>query len=184
MQIAPEHEADDTVEHVVFVVHGIRDHGYWTGRLARRIQRVARQQGTKCVAITSRYGYFPMWPFIFSYIMRQRNVRWFMDQYTAAIAKYPNARVSFLGHSNGTYLLANALRHYPCCRFERAIFAGSVVRTTFPWDQMIAEGRIKQVRNVVAASDGSPQYLPAFTSNWEFPTSVGRAARASKPLFR
>jgi|GEM_PF-2170153 len=76
-----------------------------------------------------------------------------MDQYTTAMAKYPNAKLSFVGHSNGTYLLASALTNYPSCRFERVVFAGSVIRTTFPWDKMISLGRIKEIRNFVASSD-------------------------------
>lgn len=153
MQIAPEHESDEGVENVVFVIHGIRDHGFWTNRIARRIQRIARLQGQKYITITSSYGYFPMWPFIFSYFKRQMNVRWLMDQYTMALAKYPNAKLSFVGHSNGTYLLASALTNYPSCRFERVVFAGSVIRTTFPWDKMIAQGRVKEIRNFVASND-------------------------------
>ena len=109
MHIVPAQEPDEQVEHVVFVVHGIRDHGFWTSRIARKIQTTARVAGKKYMTITSSYGYFPMWPFIFSYFMRQSNVRWFMDQYTMALAKYPNAKFSFVGHSNGTYLLASAM---------------------------------------------------------------------------
>lgn len=153
LQIAPEHEPDATVRNVVFIVHGIRDHGFWTNRVARRIQRAAREEGQKYITITSSYGYFPMWPFIFSYFKRQMNVFWLMDQYTLALAKYPNARFSFVGHSNGTYLLASALKMYPSCRFDRVVFAGSVIRTTFPWDRMIAAGRIREIRNFVATND-------------------------------
>jgi pimeloyl-ACP methyl ester carboxylesterase len=153
LQIAPEHEPDATIRNVVFIVHGIRDHGFWTNRVARKIQRVAREEGQKYITITSSYGYFPMWPFIFSYFKRQMNVFWLMDQYTLALAKYPNARFSFVGHSNGTYLLASALKMYPSCRFDRVVFAGSVIRTTFPWDQMITAGRIREIRNFVATSD-------------------------------
>ncbi len=153
IQIPPEHKADEQVENVVFVVHGIRDQGFWTKRIARRIQRVARQQKQNYVAITSSYGYFPMWPFLFSYFKRQTNVHWLMDQYTMALAKNPNAKISFVGHSNGTYLLASALKNYPSCRFERVVFAASVIPTSFPWDKMLANGRIKAIRNFVATSD-------------------------------
>ena len=153
LQIAPEHIADESVNNVVFIVHGIRDHGFWTSRVARKIQRVSRDAGQKYITITSSYGYFPMWPFIFSYFKRQKNVCWLMDQYTMALAKYPNAKFSFVGHSNGTYLLASALKNYPSCRFDRVVFSGSVIRTTFPWDKMIAAGRIKEIRNFAASSD-------------------------------
>ena len=104
MQIAPEHEPDEHVENVVFVVHGIRDHGFWTNRIARRIQRIAKEQDQRYITITSSYGYFPMWPFIFSYFKRQMNVRWLMDQYTMALAKYPNAMVYWSINRQGLHL--------------------------------------------------------------------------------
>ena len=39
---------DSKVRHVVFVIHGIRDRGFWTRRIARRIKELARRQGEPC----------------------------------------------------------------------------------------------------------------------------------------
>ena len=49
-----------------------------------------------------------MLPFLLS-AYRRKNVEWLMDRYTEVVARYPNATVSYIGHSNGTYLLAKAL---------------------------------------------------------------------------
>ena len=56
-----------------------------------------------------------------------------MDQYTQNLAKYPNSdgRISYIGHSNGTYILASALDRYPSLRVNQIVFAGSVVRTDY-----------------------------------------------------
>lgn len=138
---------DFSISTVVFVVHGIRDPGPdWTASIARQLE--AMQPSLK--AIPSSYDFFPMGKFLFDF-EREKNVRWMMDQYTAAMAKYPKAKFSFIGHSNGTFLLAQALRNYPACRFERAALAGSVLPTRFPWHQ--TRGKILSVRNYVATSD-------------------------------
>ncbi|ABI57109.1 esterase/lipase family protein [Alkalilimnicola ehrlichii MLHE-1] len=148
-------DSDETVRDVVFVIHGIRDRGYWTHKIARRVQSLAQQRGgagLRIATATSSYGYFPMLPFLMLHKRREK-VEWLMDQYTEALARWPNARFSFIGHSNGTYLLARALRDYPSCRFHNVVFAGSVVPTHYPWGEAIERGQVQRVLNYVATSD-------------------------------
>ncbi len=71
-----------------------------------------------------------------------------------AKALYPNAvRFSYIGHSNGTYLLASALRDNPACRFDRVVFAGSVVRKDYDWAQAMRRKQVGTVLNYVATND-------------------------------
>jgi pimeloyl-ACP methyl ester carboxylesterase len=146
------------VTDVVFVIHGIRDKGFWTQKIAGAIKREAavrdRQsadprapasqesgrhatpEGGTLRSFTGSYGYFAMAPFMFRPI-RRRKVEWLMDRYAEMRARYPNARFSYVGHSNGTYLLADALCLYPSADFKRVIFAGSVVRRDFDWSRFL-----------------------------------------------
>jgi alpha-beta hydrolase superfamily lysophospholipase len=150
---------DPKVDQVVFVMHGIRDFGSWTENVARVLQDEAAKNGVNIRVITSGYGYFPMGAFLL-FSERQKNVRWFMDQYTRAKALYPNARFQFLGHSNGTYLLASALREYRACSVDRAVFAGTVMRRDYPWDDLIRNGQIAAIRNYVATGDWVVGWFP------------------------
>lgn len=147
------------VTDVIFVIHGIRDLGYWTQKVARRI--IALGKGTNQVyeSETATYGYFPMLPFLLSSRRRQK-VEWLMDQYTEAKALYPNAEFSYVGHSNGTYLLAKALQSYPLCQFKRVVFAGSVVRSDYNWQAEIDKGRVREVLNYVASGDWVVAFFP------------------------
>ena len=156
----PPLEPDDTVNLVTFVMHGIRDYGHWTDDLGERIKELGGQCGTNVYPITASYGYFPMLGFLLQ-PERQDHVRWFTDRYTEAIAKYPNARICFVGHSNGTYLLASALRRYAAMAFDNVVFAGSVVPRNFPWDQIAYEKRISRIRNYVASQDWVVAIFPA-----------------------
>jgi pimeloyl-ACP methyl ester carboxylesterase len=140
------------VTDVVFVIHGIRDFGYWTQKLARKIQRLAKEKQIVLRTETSTYGYFPMLPFILP-SHRRWKVEWLMDQYTENKALYPEAVFHYVGHSNGTYLLAKALEEYPACRFKHVVFAGSVVRRNYPWKMVYAKGQVKAVLNFVATGD-------------------------------
>ena len=77
-----------------------------------------------------------------------------MDQYAEALAKYPNAkgRFHYIGHSNGTYLVARALKEYPCCRFKHIAFAGSVVHKKYDWTHFMSS-QVEAVANYVATTD-------------------------------
>jgi pimeloyl-ACP methyl ester carboxylesterase len=142
----------EEITDVVFVIHGIRDLGYWTHKIARRVQALGRAARRVVETETSSYGYFPMLSFLLPGRRREK-VEWLMDQYAEAKALYPNAAFSFVGHSNGTYLVARALRDYPGCRFRHVVFAGSVVRTDYDWGSVIAAGRVRAVLNYVATAD-------------------------------
>jgi pimeloyl-ACP methyl ester carboxylesterase len=145
---------DPDVKKMLFVVHGIRDAGYWTHKIARRVKKKAGAALGTWATETSSYGYFPMLPFLFPWYRRNK-VEWLMDQYTEALARYPNAQFSYVGHSNGTYLVARALELYPCCRFENIVFAGSVVSRHYDWGSLTLPSarRVHAVLNFVASSD-------------------------------
>jgi pimeloyl-ACP methyl ester carboxylesterase len=147
-------EPDPTVSDVVFVVHGIRDRGFWTQKIARAIKLEAIRAGVNVRSVTASYGYFAMAPFLLPWVRRQK-VAWLMERYTEARVQYPNARFSYVGHSNGTYLAARALQDYPAARFRRIVFAGSVVRRDYDWRSLMQPGtaRVDSVLNYVATSD-------------------------------
>ena len=156
---------DKGVKDVVFVIHGIRDKGFWTQKIARAIKREARAQKEEFRSVTASYGYFAMAPFVFPWVRRQK-VAWLMDRYTEARARYPKAKFSYVGHSNGTYLVARALQDYPAARFKHVVFAGSVVRCDYNWHALMQPNpansgpRVERVLNYVATGDIVVALLP------------------------
>jgi len=157
----PPERQDMDVTDVIFVIHGIRDKGYWTHKIARRVLRMARQEKlkVKLATETSSYGYFPMLPFLIPAVRRTK-VEWLMDRYAESLALYPNAEFSFIGHSNGTYLLARALRDYPACRFKNVVLAGSVIRTRYDWAPAGDRKQVQHVLNFVASADWVVAFFP------------------------
>jgi pimeloyl-ACP methyl ester carboxylesterase len=144
----------------VFVIHGIRDRGFWTQKIARTIKRegVRAKPPRNFLSFTGSYGYFAMVPFLLKWV-RKWKAAWLMDQYVEVKARFPNAEFSFVGHSNGTYLLASVLQDYPAAKFGRVVFAGSVVRRDFAWDTYLNASpsgrppRVSEVLNYVATRD-------------------------------
>ncbi len=160
----PNDSVDPTVKHVLFVIHGIRDYGFWTAHVARHVVAAALRRRINIVPLTPTYGYFAMLPFVLP-MTRRAKVRWFAEQYTEALARFPNAEhFSYIGHSNGTYLLAGALTRYSGCHFRNVVFAGSVVRTDFPWSDF-TPARVGHVLNYVADADWVVALFPRFLAS-------------------
>jgi pimeloyl-ACP methyl ester carboxylesterase len=162
-------QSDPCVKDVVFVMHGIRDDGYWTHRIAectKEADERKRDSGGEedlkwkpLVSCTPTYGYFPMGAFVMPWIRRQK-VEWFMDLYVEMRGRFPLAKMHYIGHSNGTYLAAGALEHYPAARLGRIYFAGSVVNANFDWIKQIKEKRVQQFHNARGATDWVVALLP------------------------
>ena len=91
-------------------------------------------------------------------------------------ATYPNASFHFIGHSNGTYILSQALEQYHGVTFDRVAFAGSVVPTTFPWSAYA--GRITAIRNYRASNDLVVAALPSVFEHIPWFLEVGGAGHA------
>jgi hypothetical protein len=155
------------VRHVVFVMHGIRDEGHWTERVASSVeQALCASEGctpgadSGVVFEISSYGYFPILSFLRP-SSRQEKVAWLFDRYAEARARYPNARFHYVGHSHGTYLLKEALEQLPEVRFDRVVLAGSVLRRSEDWAGFLAKGQVKQVLNLRAHADWVVAIFPS-----------------------
>jgi pimeloyl-ACP methyl ester carboxylesterase len=146
------------VTDVVMVIHGIRDRGFWTQKVARVIKEQAGKRRHQFQSFSLSYGYFAMLPFIWPWV-RQRKVEWLMNHYVELRAQYPRAQFSYVGHSNGTYLAAHALQKYRAVRFKRIVFAGSVVRRDYDWRELVkpksenSRQRVWKILNFVATGD-------------------------------
>jgi pimeloyl-ACP methyl ester carboxylesterase len=147
------YQTDLEVIHLVFILHGIRDLGEWAAHFEEALRPLARKEKEHIAIASVRYGYFGMGPFVLR-ADRQKYVRWFMDEYTETLARYPNVKtIDFIGHSNGTYLLASALQNYASLRINKIMFAGSVVPTDYNWQIVKERGQVDLVKNYVAADD-------------------------------
>ena len=149
----------EAVQQVVFVIHGIRDQGYWTDKIARHVWKQCTEElRPNLRRVTSSYGYFGMGPFLFPSV-RRKKVEWLVEEVLAAHARYPRAKFSYIGHSNGTYLLTKALEIYAGVKqfkFDRVVFAGSVVRSDYNWE----DKRVNGVLNLVANRDWVVAFFP------------------------
>lgn len=150
-----ERPAHERVNHVVILVHGIRTYAPWQNTLRTELER----KGVK-VELTN-YGYFDLFRFLLP-IQKIRlsaiNRIWISIRDVRKL--YPHAKISFLAHSFGTYIVASVLRREFDLRAHRIIFCGSVVRYDFPFHE-IADRFASPIINEV----GSKDYLPALAES-------------------
>lgn len=146
-----------SVDRVVFIIHGIRDNGFWTKRIAREVKALGHKRTLVISAPSPSYGFFSLWDFVNPW-GRLDATHWFLEKYAEIKVRWPGVPVSFIGHSNGTFLAAQALADCRMVAFDRIVFAGSVVRTDYPWHR--TGGRVQSVLNLVATADWVVACLP------------------------
>lgn len=129
----PPPPREGAAKDVVFLMHGIRAGvADWPRDMAALIQA---KGGPDWFTVTPTYRYFSALAFALPFT-RRRKVRWFLDQYSRYLARHLTARMHFVGHSNGTYLLGRAME-IPAVRFDRVYLASSVLHADFDWTALM-----------------------------------------------
>ncbi len=148
-----ETKVNPDITEVIFVRHGIRDYGDWGVQFKRRYEETYPQNNHVYID-TSSYPRMPLIPFLL-FDSREKWVNDFMDDYTQMTALFPNAeRFHFVGHSNGTYLLARALQKYDQLKINKVVFAGTVTPRAYEWHKILdVQKRAGEVLNFVSKDD-------------------------------
>ncbi|MDB5351339.1 MAG: hypothetical protein JWN86_2586 [Planctomycetota bacterium] len=130
--------------HVVITVHGIRTYGDWQADLKGLLE--AAEPGV--IVLNYQYGYFSSLAFLVP-PLRWLVARRFRKFFAQAVEAAPEgARIDLVAHSFGTYLAASAIPHIPRGRkVHTVIFAGSVLRPSFPWYRYHQAGYLGRVVN-------------------------------------
>ncbi len=134
----------------VMSLHGIRTRGVWQKDLVPILARAG------FIPYALDYGSFSIFKFA-SGRARARKLGWLRDEYERVTAEAGVQRPSIVAHSFGTYLVAGLLTKYPEFRFDKVIFAGSIVDRAFDWPGLLNAGHVNLVRNDYGALDPWPR---------------------------
>lgn len=144
-------------EHVVVVIHGIRDFALWQTNV-----RKALEGGGLKIELTN-FMRLDLLRFLIPIpYFRRVAIEKIWKQIEDIRLIYPNAHVSLIAHSFGTYILAEILRRKFTFRAHRVIFCGSVVRYDFPFEQ-IKERFESPILNEVGTRDVWPAIAESVT---------------------
>ena len=144
-------EIKDAYDTVIILLHGIRDSRECFKKVAEELKE--RSPGAK--VIVPDYGYLSARGFLNT---RYRNsfVPWFIEKAAEYLARNPTAEFYCAGHSNGTYILGEALRRIPRLTFSRVYLAASVLPAEFEWNSIVAHNeQVDAVRSDMGDKDWS-----------------------------
>lgn len=136
---------------VVYSVHGINTHGEWQKDFARYIDDT---QGSY-IHVLYDYLYYPVTSFLCPHLRTGEVDRLVADLIMTA-KKYPNATVQLVGHSFGTYLIAQALDKLSvenAPKFDKIILNGSVLKSKFNWSKIVEKHGISKIINNCSLQD-------------------------------
>jgi tetratricopeptide (TPR) repeat protein len=143
-EVAGSRQETGASHHLVITVHGIRTFGDWQADLKRLLEQA--EPGIK--VLNYQYGYFSSLAFLvppLRWLVARRFRRFFVEAMKTAP---PGTRIELIAHSFGTHLAASALPAIPQGqRVNTVIFAGSVLRPSFPWYRYLQDRSVDRVVN-------------------------------------
>jgi pimeloyl-ACP methyl ester carboxylesterase len=147
-------QIQDAADIAVFLLHGIRDSRKCFEKVANSLEREFQLQNPnkEVKVITPTYGYLSIKNFL-SPKHRNKFVAWFIDLYAEYLARNPNVEFYFAGHSNGTYILGEALKRIPRLRCKRLYLAASVLPAKYDWSDMVYNKQVDYIRSDMGTED-------------------------------
>ena len=143
---------DYQLKNILILLHGIRDeHKQWMKEFSDFVVK----QKCDLMVDYGNYDYFGVWNLVMPHL-RRKPIPEFEQQYIDLLAKYPNGRFYFIGHSNGTYILGKSLKRLPSMIFRRVVLAGCVLSPKYDWAGRFRQHQVEEfVSNICANNDKS-----------------------------
>jgi hypothetical protein len=148
------------VRPLVILVHGIRDIAGWEVEIADTLR------GAGFDVEPTNYGRMNLIEFLLPIpFFREKAIETVWTQIQQARMLHPDAPISIIAHSFGTYIVANILRRQFTMKINRIIFCGSVVRFKFPFEQ-INDRFNSPILNEVGTADPWPALGESVTTGY------------------
>lgn len=118
-------------QHIVAMIHGINTHAEWQQELTNQLEA---ECGIKAIPIG--YRKFRVFKFIFPLYFRSVPVKLVSRKLRSLRNEYPDADISVIAHSFGTYILTKFLEEETDFKFYRIQLCGAVLDTDYRWDKI------------------------------------------------
>jgi len=129
---------NSAVEQIVLLIHGIRTQADWQEMVAKILE-----EDTKIVVKPIRYGYFDALQFWLPFT-RSEPINYVENQIEIIKSLHPNAKLSIIVHSFGSYIIGKILERHYDLNIEKLILCGSVLETTYRWEDALNRRNIKE----------------------------------------
>ena len=116
-------------KHITVLIHGIRTHASWQERLARRLGTLAPEVEVSPVG----YDWFPALQLVIPIFTRNKPIQIVLEQLRTIRSNNPDADISVVAHSFGTYIISIILKKYADIKLNRIQLCGSIIPTNYDW---------------------------------------------------
>ena len=121
-------ETSGSPTEVVLLIHGIRTQAVWQKTVKKVLQEI-----DGVIVQESSYGYFDVIRFWCPFLTRNAAIEEVKETIQELTLMYPNAKLSVIAHSNGTYIITKLLQSERNLKIHRLVLCGSIVHRGYPW---------------------------------------------------
>lgn len=114
---------------LVALIHGIRTNAAWAEMVASTLEQEAQVE-----VVPLRYGYLDLIQFLIPIGTRKRPIERITRELRYIRMKHPQAKISVLAHSFGTYAISKILKKEADIKLYRLVLCGSIIDGRYRWD--------------------------------------------------
>ena len=101
--------------HIVLLVHGIRDHQNYHGLVTKLIEESDQSISVRPI----KFGFYNVLLFLSPFFTRHQPVHYVKRQIQTIQRNYPNAKISVIAHSFGCYIIGKILKEEVNIKFNK-----------------------------------------------------------------
>lgn len=147
------------IKQAIILIHGIRTHANWQPM----VQRVLEEIPKTTVVPIKFVEWFDAFRFWCPFFTRNAPIQDVRRQIQVTKEHHPDAEISVVAHSFGTYIISKILLDVPDLKFHRVVFAGSIVPRSYRWEHVKSQVRT-EVINDYGTRDIWPVLAKALTA--------------------
>jgi pimeloyl-ACP methyl ester carboxylesterase len=145
-------------KHIVVLLHGMNTNAEWQEALAEAMRNSSHIE--PCVV---GYGNFHPVKFWVPYLFRRGRIDKVLTDLRGIRKRNPDADISIVAHSFGTYILAKVLTSYSEIKFHRILLCGSIVASDFDWSAVADRFRDPVINDI-----GRRDIWPSMAKSWSW----------------
>jgi hypothetical protein len=118
-------------KHIVVLIHGIRTFAPWQELLSSELRRISDID-----VIPLKYEFFNGFSFWCPFFTRTRPISRILNELVEIKNTYPDAHISIVAHSFGTYIISKILMNERFLAVHRVQLCGSIIPSRYQWNKV------------------------------------------------
>jgi pimeloyl-ACP methyl ester carboxylesterase len=130
-------------KHIVVLLHGMNTNAEWQEALAEAIRNSSNIEP----AVVG-YGNFNPLKFWVPYVFRRGRIKKVLTDLRGIRERNPDAEISIVAHSFGTYIVSKILMACSDIKFHRILLCGAIIDTDYDWASVAGQFREPVINDI------------------------------------